>query len=131
MWITKEEGARKIDQFIYISLLITEGKTFFSILNRRLISFLQNNYIDTSVQKKGVPNRIYNLIIDYYNSFKMRTITKGFISEWHNLEKGIITGCTISATLFTQAMNLLIKTVVLECRGPVTRSAVRQSTIRA
>ena len=61
----------------------------------------------------------------------MRTITKWSISTWHYLERGIITGCTISATLFAQAMNLLIKTAELECRGPVTRSGVRQSSIRA
>ena len=61
----------------------------------------------------------------------MRTITKGSISAWHNLERGIITGCTISATLFMLTMNLLIKTTELECRGPITRSGVRQPLIRA
>ena len=56
---------------------------------------------------------------------------KGSISAWHNQERGIITGCTISATLFTLSISLLIKTAELECRGPVTRSGVRQPPIRA
>ena len=165
IWIPKEEGARKIDEFRYISLLNTEG-IFFRILNKGLISFLQNNnHIDTSVQKRGVPgipgcmentgvisqllkeaktnkgnlavlwldlknvywsipnrlveltvkcyhvpDRISDLVLDYHNAFKMRIITKGWILAWHNLERGIITGCT---TLFTLAMNLLIKTRIV------------------
>ena len=56
IWIPKEEGAKKINQFRCISLLNVEGKIFFSLLNRRLVDFLlKNTYIDTSVQKGGVP----------------------------------------------------------------------------
>ena len=53
IWILKEEGAKKINQFRCISLLNVEGKIFFSLLNRRLVDFLlKNTYI---VQKGGVP----------------------------------------------------------------------------
>lgn len=42
--------------FRTISLLNVEGKAFFGILAKRLTQFLINNkYIDTSVQKGGVP----------------------------------------------------------------------------
>ena len=47
------------------------------------------------------------------------------------LERGIITGCTISATLFALAMNMLIKAAEVECRGPTTKSGQRQPPIRA
>ena len=46
---------REIDQFRG-SLLCTGSKIFFSILSRRLNKFqLTNNYINTSVQKSGIP----------------------------------------------------------------------------
>ncbi|XP_030004234.1 uncharacterized protein LOC115429122 [Sphaeramia orbicularis] len=47
------------------------------------------------------------------------------------VEIGIITGCTISVTLFTLAMNMLIKAAEPECRGPRMKSGQRQPLIRA
>lgn len=45
-----------IEQFRIISLLSVEDKIFFSIVARRMMEFLlRNSYIDTSVQKGGVP----------------------------------------------------------------------------
>ena len=56
VWIPKEENAKNIEQFRTISLLSVEGKIFFAILSRRLTEFLlKNEYIDTSVQKGGIP----------------------------------------------------------------------------
>ena len=43
----------------------------------------------------------------------------------------IITGCTMSAILFSLTMNMLVKATEVECRGPLFRSGVRQSPIRA
>ncbi|XP_060584269.1 uncharacterized protein LOC132740392 [Ruditapes philippinarum] len=52
----KERNSKTVNQFRTISLLNVEGKIFFAILARRLTSFLTTNaYIDTSVQKGGVP----------------------------------------------------------------------------
>ncbi|XP_052268194.1 uncharacterized protein LOC127869580 [Dreissena polymorpha] len=53
----KEKNSKTVNQFRTISLLNVKGKNiFFAILARRLTSFLTGNkYIDTSVQKGGVP----------------------------------------------------------------------------
>ena len=52
----KEWNSKTVNQFRTISLLNVEGKIFFAILAKRLTSFLTgNSYIDTSVQKGGVP----------------------------------------------------------------------------
>ena len=52
----KEQNSTEINQFRTISLLNVEGKIFMSLLSRRLTSFLlKNEYIDTSVQKGGIP----------------------------------------------------------------------------
>lgn len=55
VWIPKEEESN-IDQFRTISLLSVEGKIFFSIVARCLTDYLlRNSYINTSVQKGGIP----------------------------------------------------------------------------
>ncbi|XP_052271949.1 uncharacterized protein LOC127872660 [Dreissena polymorpha] len=52
----KERNYKTVNQFRTISLLNVDGKIFFAILARRLTSFLTGNaYINTSVQKGGVP----------------------------------------------------------------------------
>ncbi len=45
--------------------------------------------------------------------------------------KKIITSCTISVPLFALAMNVIVKSAEVECRGPMSRSGTRQPTIRA
>ncbi|RXN38269.1 reverse transcriptase [Labeo rohita] len=187
VWIPKEEGSCDIEQFRIISLLSVESKIFFKIVSQRLTVFLQkNSYIDTSVQKGGVPGvpgclehtgvvtqlireakeskgdlatlwldlanaygsiphklveialvrhhvpvKIRNLIMDYYNNFSTRVSSGQVTSSWHQLEKGIITGCTISVSLFSLAMNMIVKSAEVECRGPKSRSGTRQPPIRA
>lgn len=55
-WILKEKESKNIDQFRIIFLLSVEGKIFFSIVARHLTDYLlRNAYIDTSVQKGGIP----------------------------------------------------------------------------
>lgn len=54
--IPKEKDATDIGQFRPICLLNVEGKIFFSVIARRLSTYLEKNkYIDTSVQKAGIP----------------------------------------------------------------------------
>ncbi|VDI69743.1 Hypothetical predicted protein [Mytilus galloprovincialis] len=55
-FIPKEEKLEDITQFRTISLLNVEGKIFFSFMARRMTSYMTNiNYVDTSVQKGGIP----------------------------------------------------------------------------
>ena len=187
VWIPKEDKSSTLSQFRTISLLSVEGKIFFSILARRLTAYLlKNSYIDTSVQKGGIPNmpgclehtgvvtqlireakenkgnlvvvwldlanaygsvphklvdealtryhvpeHVKEVILDYYNNFSLRFTSGPITSDWHQLQKGIITGCTISVILFALAMNLLVKTAETECRGPQSKTGTRQPPIRA
>ena len=55
-FVPKEKDSKTIKQFRTISLLNVEGKIFFSILANRMTSYmLSNQYINTSVQKGGIP----------------------------------------------------------------------------
>lgn len=52
----KEANSKDISQFRSIALLNIEGKIFFSVLARRMTTYLlENDYIDTNCQKAGVP----------------------------------------------------------------------------
>lgn len=50
-----QKRTTKLEQLRSISLLSMEGKIFFSVLARRMTDLLKNGYIDTSVQKGGIP----------------------------------------------------------------------------
>jgi hypothetical protein len=52
----KEKDSREISQFITISLLNVESNIFFSLLAKRMSTYMtENGYVDTSVHKGGVP----------------------------------------------------------------------------
>ena len=46
------------------------------------------------------------------------------MTRWQKLEKGIVTGCTVSVVLYIMGMNLLINAARREMRGPKTESGI-------
>ena len=186
VFIPKEDGAKEVEKFRTISLLNVEGKLFFALKAKRLLTFaLANNYIDTSIQKGGipevsgclehtallsqlireaktgkgdlvvtwldianaygsiphsliltalerthVPERMRQLIESYYSDVKIRFTTKEYTTGWQQVEKGIITGCTISVILFTIAMTMLVVSVKGETKGPKTATGQQQRNSR-
>ena len=56
VYITKEQNSTEINQFQPMSLLNVEGKIIFSVMASLLTKCLtENGYINTSVQKGGIP----------------------------------------------------------------------------
>ncbi|XP_049336392.1 uncharacterized protein LOC125802421 [Astyanax mexicanus] len=92
---------------------------------------IPHKLVELALHLHHVPSKIKDLILDYYNKFRMRVTSGSETSDWHSIEKGIITGCTISVVLFSLAMNMVVKSAEVECRGPLTKSGVRQPPIRA
>ncbi|XP_052443606.1 uracil nucleotide/cysteinyl leukotriene receptor-like [Carassius gibelio] len=53
--VPKEEGSVRIGKFRTISLLSTECKTFFSVVAKRISTYMiDNGYFNTSIQKGGI-----------------------------------------------------------------------------
>ncbi|RXN28661.1 reverse transcriptase [Labeo rohita] len=185
-FVPKEENSSTIDQFRTISLLSVECKIFFSVLAKRMTSYMtENGYINTAIQKGGIPGfsgclehigvlsqmiqetkasngnltvvwldlanaygsiphalihaaldhylipqHIKGMIISYFGGIQLRFKTGHFTTQWQNLEKGIVTGCTISPILFIMGMNLIIAAAGKEARGPKMQSGIRQPPIR-
>ncbi len=92
---------------------------------------IPHKLVKESLTRHHVPESIRKLILDYYNSFRLRVSSGTATSAWQRLEKGIITGCTISVPLFTLAFNMIVKSAEVECRGPVSRSGTWQPPIKA
>ncbi|XP_038154112.1 uncharacterized protein LOC119791846 [Cyprinodon tularosa] len=92
---------------------------------------IPHKLVERTLCRHHVPAKFRDLILDYYNRFSLRVAAGSTTSDWHKLEKGIITGCTISVILFALAMNMLAKSTEVQCRGPLTKSGVRQPPIRA
>ncbi|KAJ3585346.1 hypothetical protein NHX12_014067, partial [Muraenolepis orangiensis] len=106
-----------------LSVLWLDLENAFGSIPHKLVQF--------TLTKHHVPSRCRDLIADYYSNFRMRVSSGEITSSWHKVEIGIITGCTISVTLFSLAMNMLTKSAEPECRGPRTNSGQRQPPIRA
>lgn len=92
---------------------------------------IPHKLVEVSLEKHHIPQKVKGLIFDYYNKFSFRVSSGQLTSDWHQLEVGIITGCTISVTLFSLTMNMLVKVGEPECCGPLSKSRVRQPPIRA
>lgn len=82
--------------------------------------WIHSPLVKTALTRHDVPEMIRNLILDYYNSFRLRVSSGTVTSAWQWLEKGIITGSTISVALFALAMNMIVKSAEVECRGPMS-----------
>jgi len=89
---------------------------------------IPHKLVTTSLTIHHIPEKISELIRDYYSSFSLRFTSGTVTSAWHRLQKGIITGCTISVVLFALAMSMLVKTAEV---GPLSRSGIHQPPIRA
>ena len=50
----------------------------------------------------------------------IRFTTKQFTTEWQRVEKGIITGCTLSVILFALTITMLVRSVRVETKCPKT-----------
>ncbi|XP_061747756.1 uncharacterized protein LOC133545995, partial [Nerophis ophidion] len=92
---------------------------------------IPHKLVEEALNRHHIPKKFRDLILDYYSNFHLRVSSGKTTSDWHRLEKGIITGCTISVILFALAMNMLVKSAEVQCRGPLSRSGVRQPPIRA
>ena len=119
-----------------LSQLINEAKrekknlvvTWLDIANA--YGSIPHKVINAALEAAQVPEQMRNLVASYYNDVKIRFTTRDFTTEWQKLEKGIITGCTLSVILFALSMSWLVESVKDETKGPLTSSGQRQTNSR-
>ena len=119
-----------------ISQLIREAKankgdlvvTWLDIANA--YGSMPHSLIMTALQNTHVPERMQELVKSYYGEVKIRFSTTEFTTDWQRVEKGIITGCTLSVILFVLAMTMLVEEAKRETKGPKTSSGQQQTNTR-
>jgi hypothetical protein len=85
---------------------------------------IPHQLIYTALQHYHVDNHVQKIITSYLDGIKLRFSVGDQLTKWQKLEKGIVTGCTVSVVLFVMGMNLLIKAAIRETRGPKTESGI-------
>ena len=65
--------------------------------------------IKTAISHYHIQAHVVNIINSYFRDIKLRFTFQGITTKWQDLERGIVTGCTISPILFVMWMNLIIK----------------------
>ena len=91
---------------------------------------MPHSLILIALERIHVPERVIQLVKSYYADVKIRFSAKKFTTEWQKVEKGIITGCTISVILFAIAMTMLVMSVRKETKGPKTATGQEQKNTR-
>ncbi|XP_060608354.1 uncharacterized protein LOC132760383 [Ruditapes philippinarum] len=84
-----------------------------------------------ALQHYHVPEQARNLVTSFFNNIHLRFSCSRFTTDWVPLEKGIVTGCTISVILFVMGMNMIIRAAERESRGPQTNAGIRLPSNRA
>ena len=86
---------------------------------------IPHQLIQETLEHYHVPVHARKLIMNYFSNIHLRFSTKNFTTSWIALEKGIVTGCTISVILFVMGMNMILKAAERETRGPQTNAGIR------
>ena len=91
---------------------------------------IPHDVIMKALTRAHVPEKTRSLIESYYSDVRIRFTTEKFTTEWQRVEKGIITGCTLSVILFALTMSWLVESAKNVTKGPKTSSGQRQANSR-
>jgi hypothetical protein len=85
---------------------------------------IPNQVIEHAMDHYHFPDKIKMLIRSFYSNVRLRFNTPDFTTDWIKVERGIVTGCTVSVILFVLGMNLILKAAEQETRGPKMTSGI-------
>ncbi|XP_052259364.1 uncharacterized protein LOC127863766 [Dreissena polymorpha] len=91
---------------------------------------IPHKLIESALQYYHIPEHIQGMINAYFSGMKLRFMVGEKMTAWQRLEKGIVTGCTISVVLFVMGMNLIINPANKETRGPKKSTGLHLPTNR-
>ena len=91
---------------------------------------IPHKVIEVALERAHVPEVVRSLVRSYYDEVHIRFTTQDFTTTFQRVEKGIITGCTLSVVLFSLAMTMLVASVRNTTKGPTTSSGQQQENAR-
>ncbi|KAL1266945.1 hypothetical protein QQF64_002620 [Cirrhinus molitorella] len=78
-----------------------------------------------------IPSGIQSIITNYFNNLQVCYSTSEFTTGWHQVEKGIAMGCSISPILFTTAFEVILIGGRQTVRGVKSMSGQRLPALRS
>ena len=91
---------------------------------------MPHKLIDAAMERYHVPEKVQQVVKSYFGGIQIRFTVDDYTTAWQRLEKGIVTGCTISPILFVMGMSMLTRAAERETRGPQMNSGIYQPPIR-
>ena len=91
---------------------------------------IAHKLLQLALERTHVPDPVREIIRNYYEKVEIRFSTKKFTTKWIRVERGIITGCTLSVILFALTMTMLLASTKKETKGPRTLSGQLQENSR-
>lgn len=91
---------------------------------------IPHSLIKVAMNHYNIPDHVQGLITSFFADIKLQFQSSRFTTEFQPVEKGIVTGCTISPILFVMGMNLIISAASKKERGPKTAAGSQQPAIR-
>ena len=87
---------------------------------------IPNNLIVTALDHYYIPDHIKGMLRNYFSGMMLRFSAGNITTAYQSLEKGILTGCTVSSILFIMGMKSMMKAAEKETRGPKMNSGIYQ-----
>ena len=91
---------------------------------------IAHKLLQLALERTHIPEPVRELVRSYYDKVEIRFTTNKFTTNWIRVERGIITGCTLSVILFAQTMTMLLASTKKETKGPRTSSGQLQENSR-
>ena len=85
-----------------------------------------------ALKRYHVPDKWIKIVENYYSGLWSKSFSESAPSDWHQHQRGIFTGCTVSIILFLSAINVVIEYILAEgASGYVTANGVEMPPVRA
>ena len=91
---------------------------------------IPHKLINLALEKTHLPEDVISIVKNYYEDVQIRFTTPNFTTKWQKLERGIVTGCTLSVPLFALTMTMLLLSTRKETKGPKVKSGQQQENAR-
>ena len=85
-----------------------------------------------ALERYQVHDKLFNIVRNYYAGLWSKSFVQTAPSSWHQHQRGIFTGCTVSIILFVSAINVVIEYILAnDIQGYKTHKGIALPPVRA
>ena len=90
---------------------------------------MPHQLIGSAVELDHILEKVHGIVRSYFGGMKIRFTVDDCITSWQRVEKGTVTGCTISPIVFLMVMGMVTRAADKETRRPNMDSRIHQPQI--